>query len=524
MSAISEETSSLLRSPLWKRKNTFLLCLCAVFAWGLLAHAYGFLHCSLSHDLLNAFLAGETEERAKISVGRFLVPLYRRFFRNAVSLPWLIGILGLGWTAIAVFLVNMLFEVRSKTVTVLIAGIMTTNISYISQIAAYHHEFDPNALSLALSVLAVVLWNAHRGLPAFLVGCLSITASLGLYQGFIAVSVTLMIGVSLRDLLEKRSAGDVFRHGLLGIAQLLLGCALYLALQKLVCAVTGVAGQPRADLLAVENPAALYAGLLKNGLYFSVSHLFHPAYGSRLLPLAALALTAALLLTTAWFFRAQKYGPARFLLALALLCAMPFAMVCIYFGARGQNVHDIMVYALWFFYVFLLLLAFRLFRLHPTRLTRTLRAAVCLLLVCLIWSNAVLANTCYIKKETEAASALSTMTRVLSDMERQEEYAYRRTPVAFVGVFDGGEHPFEYTGVRNITGVVCDTSLWGDETTPYYNTYAAYFRYVLQYPIRLCEDGQRARLASDPRVREMPAFPSRGYIQTLDGVLVVKLA
>lgn len=132
-------------------KSTLTYCLATTFLWGLVAHAYGFLHNNLSHDVLNAFVAMTTEEIWKIELGRFFVPVYRYLFRGAVSLPWLIGLVGLFWTSLAVFFTIQLLDVKKKPVIALIAGIMASNITYISQIATYVYEFDFNALALLLA-------------------------------------------------------------------------------------------------------------------------------------------------------------------------------------------------------------------------------------------------------------------------------------------------------------------------------------------------------------------------------------
>lgn len=512
-----------------RHKQTFLWCILSVFIWGLIAHAYGFLHCSLSHDYLNAFIATSKEESAKIQVGRFFVPLYRSFFRNALGLPWLIGILGLTWTSAAVFLVCRLFRVRSKLLIVLISGIMTTNISYISQIATYLHEFDANALALLFSVLSAYLWSSeplaigekpHPWLRA-LGAALCTLVSLGIYQAFFAVTVTLIIGLSLRDLLEMESPKRVFLQGLRGIAILLGGGLLYLLLRRVVYACTGLTPLTRTELFG-DGQSILSLFLVKTGLYFWVTNVAHYAYHNMRLPFYVFGLAAVLLLITARRFFKKQYGPARFVLALLLIIAMPFGMICVYFGAKGNNVHEIMIYAVWFFYIFLLLLAYRLHQLRPGIPEKITRAAALVLVVCLLWQNVVLANTAYSKKELEAASTLSTMTRVVSDLEHQDNYEYNQTPVAFFGIFDGNSYLLEYTGIRQISGLEANTSLWGDEVTAYYNTYEAYFKFVLQYKIHLCDEALRQELANDPRVQKMPAYPDKGYIQDIDGVLVVK--
>ena len=151
-------------------KEMLWLCFISVFLWGFLAHGYGFIHNPLCHDSLNAFIATQAEELIKAEVGRFFVPIYRAVFRGPVAMSWLIGIMGLLWTAIALFLVVKVLDIRSKVLTVLTAGIMVTNITNIAQIATYIHEYDCNAFSLMLSILAVYFWDRDKGLLSIVAG------------------------------------------------------------------------------------------------------------------------------------------------------------------------------------------------------------------------------------------------------------------------------------------------------------------------------------------------------------------
>lgn len=419
-----------------------------------------------------------------------------------------------------------LFRVRSKVCIALIAGVMVTNISYIAQIATYHHEFDCNALSLLLSVAAVYFWERDRGFSSVFLGGICILLSLGIYQAFFAVSVTLIIGLSLRDLLEKENAKDVFFHGLRGIALLLLGGSFYFLTEKLICIYTGLEFWDRTNVFSYQGESSLsyYLNLLKQALYFWTVKTNHYAYGSWYLGAALLLLSAAALLTTMWYFLKNKYGAARFLLSAALLACIPFAMVCLFLGTRGKDVHDLMIYAVWFFYIFLILLATRNAQLYPAKWTKWIQSASCILIAWILLQNITLANMAYAKRDLEERSALSTMTRVVSDLEHCEDYVYAQTPLAFVGVYQSAEHPYDPLRVQQITGLIVDNSLHTDTSHSYYNTYAAYFRYVLQYQIKTCDPEFRNELVDDPRVQAMPAYPQRGYIQMVDDILVVKMS
>ena len=115
------------------------------------------------------------------------------------------------------------------------------------------------------------------------------------------------------------------------------------------------------------------------------------------------------------------------------------------------------------------------------------------------------------------------MTRVVAEMEEFEEYEMGTTPIAFVGVhnpYTGGEGFERY---YNITGSIKDNSISLDTSTYYYNTYKAYFKYVMNYPINICSDEDTVAVRNNPVVQGMPAFPADGSIQFVDGIMVVKM-
>ena len=74
-----------LTRPMEDRKRQLLFCLACVFAWGLMAHAYGFLHSSFSHDSLLEFNGDGLSNRIRISNGRFISPVCRWIFRTKTN-------------------------------------------------------------------------------------------------------------------------------------------------------------------------------------------------------------------------------------------------------------------------------------------------------------------------------------------------------------------------------------------------------------------------------------------------------
>ncbi len=511
-----------------ENKNLLLCCLISTFLWGLIAHAYGFLHNNLSHDVLNAFTALPGEEGWKIELGRFFVPIYRMFFRGPLSLPWLIGLIGMFWLSLAVYLTVRLFKIENKTLIVLLAGLMTTNITLISQIATYLYEFDFNALALLASVGAVTFWRTQNRWKQFLLAPLCLLLSLSIYQAYITVTVTLVIWLSLIDLLEQKKIRSILTEGVIGILFLLIGMILYLLLGKIVYAATGITPQPRTDMFQLDNivnTVRSIFSLLSPTLTNLRNNILHSAYPQILL---SILLWSSALLAFIQFIKlliVKHFEPARSILACLLLLILPLGMNCIYIIIAGQGMHNLMCYASWFVYIFLLYFTTQINTpaMLPGRFSKVTRFLAYTLAIFLLFQNIVIANTCYVKKEMEATATLSTMTRVVAALEEHEDYHYGETTVAFIGADSSNENIYGFEKVDNITGMWSKTAIPADTSLYYYNVYKTYFDYVLNYPINLCSDEVHAELVNDPRVQALPSFPDQNAIQMIDGVLVVKM-
>ena len=132
----------IIKEELRQNRKQLYLALAATFVLGLWTHGYGFLHDSFSKDSLSEFYGSAGGSAWKIQLGRVIVPIYRQIFRTELTLPWMIGLLSLLWIGLAVYLVARIFRMQSKVSVVLLAGILTANITVAATAATYSHDYD----------------------------------------------------------------------------------------------------------------------------------------------------------------------------------------------------------------------------------------------------------------------------------------------------------------------------------------------------------------------------------------------
>ena len=516
-----------------KNRKLLLICLISVFLWGLAAHGYGFLHSSFSHDSLFEFNGDGVSNYIRLINGRFLSPVCRRLFRTDLTLPWLIGLLGLFWIGLAVFFTAEILGIEHPVLLVVISGFFTANLTVSSTIATFMHDFDCDMLALLFSVLAVYSWQ--KGKWGFLPGAVFVMGSLALYQSYICVSITLLMLVSMMALLDGDGLGAVLLRGLRGCAMLLLGGGLYYLALKVV-------GQATQTSLMTNAYNSLDRPLQVVSMsWFDIKYVFKETYSifferlthvlspfpvtTRRVTKALLRLTAALLPIS---IVALRVRPGKALLLLALTALLPLGMNLMHLITLGGTSHELMIYAYWLAYLLPLLLEHRLLLragaaqgkwktwLLPTcRWTQTAIIALVLVLVC---GNVQTANVMYLKKDMEQDAYLSVMTRVVYRMEETEGYVPGETPVVMVGLPQQINEVIPgFEAYRKPNGMwMSDVLNFGDA-----GHWSAYFKYILQNPAKIV-DGDP--LCTDPRVEAMPCYPAQGCTALIDGTLVVKLS
>ena len=103
---------------------------------------------------------------------------------------------------------------------------------------AYIHDLDCNMLALALAVLSVYLWKRfHKG---YLYGMLPLCVSMGLYQGYLSVAVTLIVLYLIMRLLDGEQFKIAFQEGIKSIGMIIGAGVMYFFAVKIGCYLAGI--------------------------------------------------------------------------------------------------------------------------------------------------------------------------------------------------------------------------------------------------------------------------------------------
>ena len=492
----------------------------SVFFWGLIAHAYSFFNGMFSHDSLNALYADSVEESWKLGLGRFMVPLYRSIVREGIAMPWLIGVLSLLYIGLTVYFLAKLFDLRSAPAVVLLSGIFATDLAVTAIAGTYLYELDLDMITMLLIVFSVYCWSKYP--KGFLFCAPLIAASAGFYQAYEAIGLVLITLVIIVDLLDGKPSRQVLIKAAKGICMILLGVVIYVVGIKVSGAITGVhlSSGYNSPTAAMEDTGRSAFSWIAEAYVFSFKKMIDliPVYRRRtefILNALLAAGSIAMIIASA---RSKKLKAGR-IAAIAVLCLLlPLFMNIIYVVGHGV-MHDLMILPYYFLYVLVILMFFKD---AEVRAPKWSRAAAGVLIFIILWGNIQSSNGLYLKKDLEQRATFSVMTRVADRIESHPDYISGSTTVAIYGRYDQITIP-GFEQYSRITGADVPSPISTVYPRYYFDLYEAYFKYILDLPIRVCDDEVWHEIKESPELRAMPVFPDEGSMTMIDGVLVVKM-
>lgn len=502
------------------KKWWLIFSLATVFLWGMLAHAYRFLNGNFSHDSLVELNGAIFGNAHKIALGRLLVPLYRALLRSDLTLPWLIGVLSILWIGLSLFLILQILEIKDTKVAFLAAGILTANVTVSATAATYLHDLDCYMFALLCAVAAVWLWWRHAW--GWLPGGILLVVSMGIYQGFLFVAVTLAMIRCILWLIEGETCKSVLTRGIKAIAMILQGGIVYWLALKLAEPVFGVALYS-GDYNSLDKMDGVTLEMLPYLIFLTYKLCAYriwnapSAYPDFLTKLFTIGLVLTGLITLVQGMK--KLGWKEKGLVFLLVALLPLGANGIYILTVGGT-HDLMVYAIWLLWLLPLVLLDRVWL--PGKTTGMMRRKYVpmALVAVLLWGNVQLSNGMYLEKELEQNAYLSLMTRVAGRMEACEAYIPGETPVVFVGLpqIQNSEIP-GFEDSRDVTGMESPDVL----VYPNRRRFQTYFDLILNTSLLLAEESEWDQIQASEQTAQMPCYPSQGCMEMRDGTLVVKL-
>lgn len=492
-------------------KQTFIY----VFIIGFLAYGYDFLNYTPTHD---GMMIIKTHQWWEMSIGRFVV-LYYAPIRGLMEIPWLVGILVLAYTALAVYLTMRILEIDFDVPRLfVVSSVFVLNAAYISHAAVYLFCWDTHALGLLFAVLSVYVSVRIQKIWGYLVSAFILAFSLGSFQSYIAVAVGLYLIVLCKLIID----GDEIKHllitGVTYLATLICSGGFYYVLIRVFQHISNV--EPYTQYGNTQTMKSMSIGSLLRGIpmyYKQVGQYFltDDIYAGKVLCyMNALILLIGGIMWLYVFLKKVHGIPQRILL-IVIAVIFPVGINCISVLLNG-NIYQLMMFAYQLVYILALYPL-----LYMRDEFRRGMIPVVVLMFCISFGVLRYANDLFYHQKLIGEGTEARMTNILYDLDRDSDFDETTMPVVLMGdVSEAFKTDYENRYLYSRTGGITDSG-----STMTYNTcFEWYTRYVYGRRYDFNPDGElRSRLEENPTVTQMPCYPSAGYCQVVDGCMVIKL-
>lgn len=500
------------------RRAAFLSALAA----GCLTHLYAFTNLIPNSDGLSRVF---DLQQMTVS-GRWFLH-YVSALNDYTQMPMVIGLLSLLFLALSAALVVDLLQMDSVLLSGLAGAVMTAfpclgyTFLYLFTAAAY-------CFAILLAVLSV--WLARRGRSGWLLGVAVLALSMGTYQAYVTVAISLSLLVVLREILQPGATfSGVLRLGLGLVAYLAAGAVLYYIILMIFLRLKDL------ELLDYLGMSAASVGYPFGQLPRLILQSYKQVIAFFLLPgstsgfatgwYAVLNLAAAVFGAACLLAAAQAKGLLKELWrplgAAAMAALLPLGMNFGQIISPYSVPTPIMKYAFVAFYLLVLLAVDAADgcgggfpRLGGVLFPSTLAWAALLLLFCLNTNNLLYTASAQAHRATE-----SYATRLLARIESCPGYE-PGMEIAVVGAVPAGQLKADIDSFAQVDHY----SVPLNSVLPLNKHIYYYFNDWLNVPVAEPSEETMLAISASPEFQAMPLYPAQGSVQVLDGRVVVRMA
>lgn len=521
-------------------------CFLWTFVWGFFAHGFAYANFLFNHDGLQI----ASNQQWEISLGRFMHPLYF-FVRGTINAPWLVGVLSLCFLSVALFFICDVFRIEKSMGVFLLAGILTTNTTFIVLNATYLFLCDLHAFALLLTTFSIWIVVKRRDVVGVGLASVFLMAAMGIYQSFFSVWLVMAIVFTFTRAFEQECFCEGVNRGIKAFVTrhsyeisfsvvVVFACVLYKLGTVVSCKLAGVSFSQTFNyvesavnfkgvnllslfvhtyknfFITTLSLPSKYNGMLVKNFSYSLANV-----SKYLISFIYLSLFALLLHHT--IKNRKKARIPQVLYCVFLLLVLPLAANCIYFLSKGIRANYELVHlSNWVLFV----LPIIFYKKNIVKIKRLIEISFLIL----ITVNVIVANNLYEKKKIVYDSTVLALNRMLTMVESDDDYVPGKTELLLSGSLNQNpyysktmlESVFPPHGKgRQMTGQDLDVAV------SYPGTYYSFIKILLNsnanfYPYS--QEYSDMLNAYALEIEQMPVFPKQGCCRMIDGRMFVKLS
>ena len=498
-----------------KIKNTWKIAFFSAFLLGILIHLPVMLSDIPNHDGLSSMYFDQN----MITSGRWFLSVACGL-SSYFTIPWIIGLIGLFWLALAAVALTELLELTDPLVITAVSGLLVS-FPALASTFAYVFTMDGYMLALFLAIMAVLLTKKYK--KGWLTGAICLAFSMGIYQAYLPFAILLCVYVILLLFMEtkglKEKAVYVLRYLGMGVA----GAALYYVILQILLKLQGKVLDTYQGINSMEQGGsglglvATLKGMYLDFLAFTVhgnvlvNNIFSFA-ACVVLVLLTVYLLARCMLQRKWW-----KNPAFFVIIVLLAAGLPLLTNVILVISPNLTYHLLMRYQ-WVLYLIRMLAFADRYTENAGKTDIGIKWAALAAAVILVFNYGVSDNIGYSNLEKKYEKTYAYCVRLLDRIEQTDGY-YQGIPIALVGVIGYDEFP-----TTDITGKVTDgmIGLSGDYLIYKGADYQSFMQNYLGATLNFLDPDTVGEIYMTQEYIDMDTFPGANSTKVVDGILYVK--
>lgn len=448
-----------------------------------------------------------------------------RYWGN-YNLSFFNGFISICILTVAAYMTVLIFNIKSPLFSALWAGIFIVSPS-VTSMFFFMYTTPYYSFAVLLSVMSVWITKQYRF--GFLVAVVMCACSLGIYQAYFPMTVSLFVLLLIRDILRQDSTVDIiFRKGILFLCTIILSLFLYFMLLY-VClkfyhtSLHTYQGVDRIGRLDIHKLPVLIKKAYGQILFIP----FKDYYGMSctLILRRAILILAVLSTGLLWMQLKCVKREKNIILGNIGLCGiLPIALNLIVIMCPNSNIYTLMIYASVFIYLVPILLIDlvqkELFPLVKRRAKKVILQ--CSEGIITITLSIVLLNYIYLSNKNYTAMYYTT----------QQTNNYLNSLITQIKTVKGYRTSMKWAFIGNyISDPLCG-NLWekamdyGGTRSSLINEYSRNY-FIYHYSgcsqIPFVDKDTLGELKEDSVIQEMPCYPNDGSIMVYNDIVVVKL-
>lgn len=512
---IEEKINKLYKQISGSEKVVFI----STFVCGLIAHLYIYTNTIPNFDGISRMY----DEQQMTIVGRWFLH-YASWCNSYTQMPMVIGVLAMLFLAAAAALVIHMFRIESW----LLAGMWGAMFAVFPAIAdtnAYTYTASAYCIAIFLATLGIVIAEKKRW--GFLYGAIFLVLSMGIYQTYVTVAITLAVLLVIQKVLNKENqVKDILAKGIQYIIHIALGTVIYYVVLKIFLYVKNLT---LCSYLGMSNVESSYPfseiGTTLAKTYSQVWEFFFVGTSGVegyvfIVPNVVIGIASLILLAIIVKVQSLKQIPIKLIGLVIMLLILPMAVNFTQVISPYSSPRLLMKFSFVYLYLLPVVLAEKVKELKAEK--KAIEVSVIAVLGCFLMLSLYFwqyDNLLYTLLNQTHRATLSFVTNVVS---RVESCAGYQTGMEVVII--GGFPSDRYDTDIGVYARVSSGSTLSSSVIPLNKHIYYYMNDWLNVPVEEPEEEVFIRIAQSETFKQMPLYPDDGSVAIIDNCVVVKMS